>query len=518
MTLTLVLGGTRSGKSAHAEALAAATALPVRYVATADGADPSMRERIAAHANRRPPTWTTVETGDRLADAVRDGAEQCVLVDGLGAWLATRIHRGGGFDDRARLPEIGSAIRDELDRASDALATAGAAIVVAEQAGEGVLPPDPASRAWLDLLGDATQRLAARADRVDLVVAGRPLTLGGGPLDGDTRLRHHGDRDVRPGDADHAVNVVAGGPPEWLREALAGTVVERYPDETAAVAALANHHGRAPEEVVPTNGAAEALWLLGPALRPTLAAVVHPSFTETEAGLRAHSVPVARVLRDPDEGFALRPDRVPDAADLVIVGHPASPSGTLDPASALFALRRPGRTVVVDEAFMDLVPGEPGSLAGTPLADVVVVRSLTKALAVPGLRVGYALASPPLAERLRAVRTPWSANAPALTCLTAAAEHPGELAAIAARAAAEREDLERRLQRIDGVRTWPGAANFVLAAVEDGDALIAALRAERIAVRPAASFPGLDARYVRITARDAESNARVAEAIARALA
>lgn len=521
MTLTLVLGGTRSGKSAHAEALAAATALPVRYVATADRTDPSMEERIVRHSARRPATWTTVEAGDQLAEALRDGLGQCVLLDGLGPWLATRIHRGGGFDDRERLGAIGDAVRDELERAGEALDDAGAAIVVAEQAGEGVLPSDPASRAWLDLLGEATQRLAARADRVDLVVAGRAMTLGGRTGAADRALRRHGDRDVRPGDADHAVNVLAGGPPDWLREALGATIVDgvaRYPDEAAAVAALAGRHGRAPEEIVPTNGAAEALWLLGPALCPALAAVVHPGFTETEAALHAHGVPVVRVLRDPDDGFALRPDRVPDSADLVVVGHPASPSGTLDPASAVLALRRPGRTVVVDEAFMDLVPGEPGSLAGTSLPDVVVVRSLTKALAVPGLRAGYAIAPAPLAARLRAVRPPWSANTMALTCLAAAAQRPGALAAIADRAAAERADLERRLAQIDRVRTWPGAANFVLIAVEDGDALVTALRAERIAVRPAASFPGLDARYVRVTARDAESNARVADAIARALA
>ena len=126
---------------------------------------------------------------------------------------------------------------------------------------------------------------------------------------------------------------------------------------------------------MPTNGAAEALWLLPAALRPALAACVHPGFTEAEAALRAHGVPVARVLRDPDAGFALDPAAVPEAADLVVVGNPASPSGTLDPATAILALRRPGRVVVVDEAFMDLVPGRPASLVGERLDDVIVVRA-----------------------------------------------------------------------------------------------------------------------------------------------
>jgi histidinol-phosphate/aromatic aminotransferase/cobyric acid decarboxylase-like protein/adenosyl cobinamide kinase/adenosyl cobinamide phosphate guanylyltransferase len=534
VSLTVVTGGTRSGKSAYAEALAAGTGLPVRYVATADGGDASMRARIDAHRARRPAAWTTAQAGPALADALGDAAGTCVLLDGLGPWIATQLHLAGAFQDAARLPSVAVQVLADVDRAVAALGAAAAAVVVAEQAGSGVLPPDAASRAWADLLGEATQRFAAVAASVELVVAGRAVRLDAsagvapsfaGPSAGAAStspdLRRHGDRDVRPGDADHAVNVVAGGPPPWLQDALGAALhadAERYPREDAAVAALAALHGRDGAEIVPTNGGAEALWLLGPALRPALAACVHPAFTESEAALRAHGIPVVRVHRDPGRSFALDPAQVPEAADLVIVGNPASPSGTLDPAAAILALRRPGRTVVVDEAFMDLVPGEPGSLVREALEDVIVVRSLTKALSVPGLRAGYAVAAPALADRLRAVRPPWSVNVLALAALAAAAAHPAELAAIAERAAAEREDLAARLRAIDGVRVWPAAANFVLVQVDDGPAAVAALRAQSIAVRPAASFPGLDDRHLRITARDARQNARVAEVLAGAVA
>src|SRR5262249_31947880 len=199
--------------------------------------------------------------------------------------------------------------------------------------------------------------------------------------------------------------------------------------------------------------------------------------------------PVARVLRDPERGFALDPAAVPDAADLVLVGNPAAASGTLDPAGAILALRRPGRTVVVDEAFMDMVPGEPGSLVGDALADVIVVRSLTKSLAVPGLRAGCAVAAPPLAERLRAVRPPWSVNALALAAMVAAAQRPEAFAAAAERVASEREDLETRLRGI--ARTWPSSANYVLVEVPDGPRVVAALRGAGLAGRAAARVPGL---------------------------
>jgi histidinol-phosphate/aromatic aminotransferase/cobyric acid decarboxylase-like protein/adenosyl cobinamide kinase/adenosyl cobinamide phosphate guanylyltransferase len=497
--LTLVVGGTRSGKSAHAERLALAAGAPVRYVATADPDDSSMAERIQAHAARRPADWETVVAGDDLARTARG----VTLIDGLGTWIGGVIHRGSG--------DVGT----EIGRLIEASRKA-EVIVVAEEAGQGMLPLDALSRRWLDVLGESVQRLSEAADRVDYVVAGRPIALAPPPA-AEATLRHHGDRDVRPEDADHAVNVVSGGPPPWLRTALSNAVdsSDRYPDDADAREATAARHRRTPDEIVVTNGAAEALWLLGPGLRPQLAACVHPGFTEAEAGLRAHGIPVVRVLRDPEQRFALDPGAVPQAADLVVIGNPGF---GLDPAHAVLALRRPGRTVVVDEAFMDMVPGEAGSLASEPLPDVIVVRSLTKLLSVPGLRVGYAIAPAPLARRLEAVRPPWSANTLALATLSAAAEHAADVAALARRIAAERDDLHSRLAAIHGVRVWASPANFVLVEVPDGLRALDALRAEHIAVRPAGSFPGLSERHLRITARKPEANARVAAVLTGALA
>ena len=518
MTLTLVVGGTRSGKSAHAErlALAAANGSMVRYVATADSGDGTMAARIAAHAARRPPEWETVEAGNDLAATILTGGT--TLIDGLGAWVAGVLHRGGtpARVTRAIDQVLNAGRGGEGEPGGE---TGAHLIVVAEEAGQGLLPMDPVSRRWLDALGAAIQQLSAAADEVHYVVAGRPITLHSERFAGSAP-RHHGDQDVRPGDADHAVNVLAGGPPVWLREALLRALdgaADRYPDETNAKRATAARHGRSPEEVVLTNGAVEALWLLAPALKPRHAVCVHPGFSETEAALLAHGIRTTRVLRDPDDNFALDPSAVPPDADLVVVGNPASPSGTLSPATAIEAMRKPGRIVVVDEAFMDMVPGAPASLSGTRQHDVIVIRSLTKLLSIPGLRAGYALAPPQLAAALEAVKPPWSANALALAAITAAAAHEHELAALAERASAERDDLQRRLNEIDGVRVWPSATNYCLIEIADGPRVVAALRAERIAVRHAASFPGLGAGHIRITARDPDANARVAAALKAAM-
>ena len=87
MSLALVIGGTRSGKSAHAERLAELSGLSVRYVGTADPSDGSMAERIAGHRERRPGRWKTVDAGDALADTIEAG--RVTLIDGLGAWIAS---------------------------------------------------------------------------------------------------------------------------------------------------------------------------------------------------------------------------------------------------------------------------------------------------------------------------------------------------------------------------------------------------------------------------------------------
>jgi len=531
MSLTLVLGGVRSGKSARGEALAGASGLPVRYVATADPADGSMAQRIAAHAARRPAGWRTVLAGARLAPALAAAQRECLLLDGLGVWLARE-----GADAQ-------EGVRAIIDAAAR-----GTVIVVAEEAGLGLLPTQPAARAWLEALGATLQRLSAVAEHVELVVAGRPLVLGRGSDPGPAcggadrgragsgaagrvdevpgedqlaALRRHGDGFLSGGLADHAVTVMSGGPPPWLRAVLAQTLeggADAYPDERAACRALAECHGRDLEEIVPTNGAAAALWLLPAAFSPTLAACVHPGFTEGEAALRAHRVAVCRVLCDPEQGFRLDPGAVPEEADLVLVGNPASPSGTLAEREQLLALRRPGRIVVVDEAYMDLVPGEPASLVRCAPEDVVVVRSLTKSLSLAGLRAGYAVAAPALARRLRALRPPWSVNALALAALRAVAQRPQALREAAARARSERRHLARGLAAIPRVRSWPSATNFCLIEVPDGERVAAALRARGFAVRPAASFPGLDGRHLRLTAREPAANEALLRALGEAVA
>ncbi len=278
--------------------------------------------------------------------------------------------------------------------------------------------------------------------------------------------RYHGDQAVTPGVLDFAVNVRHREPPDWLLQRLSARLPDLagYPsidDVQRAQDAVAQRHGRARHEVLTLAGAAEGFALL-PNLRPQLAAIIAPSFTEPAAALTAAGVPVHHVVLEPP--FGLDGAAVPEDADLVVVGNPTNPTSVLHSRAQLLGLRRPGRILVIDEAFADSVPGEPESLAGASLPDVLVLRSLTKTWSLAGLRVGYALGSPDLLARLTTRRAHWPLGTLQLTAIAACCA-PGavaDAAADAARLVALRAQMAAGLE--DGGRQRgrrPGAVRVV---------------------------------------------------------
>ncbi len=316
-------------------------------------------------------------------------------------------------------------------------------------------------------------------------------------------LRHHGDAEVGPGLVDLAVNVRPGTPPAWLARVLRDSVADlaAYPRADRARAAVARRHGRTPAEVLLTAGAAEAFVLLARALAPERALVVHPQFTEPEAALTAAGHHVSRLILD--GGFRL--GDVPDDADLVMIGNPTNPTSVLHPAEAITRLARPGRVIVVDEAFMDCVPGEHESLAGSGHVDgLIVIRSLTKMWGLAGLRAGYVLAAPEMVARLAEAQPLWSVSAPALAA-TEACVSPAALAeadAWARSLTGERERLSRALTDL-GVRVVPGAkASFLCLNLPGAARVRETLRERGYAVRRGDTFPGLGPDWLRVAVRD----------------
>ncbi|MGW0627996.1 Rv2231c family pyridoxal phosphate-dependent protein CobC [Streptomyces sp. NPDC002758] len=346
--------------------------------------------------------------------------------------------------------------------------------------------------------------------------------------EGGHDLRHHGDAEVRDDGAelvDLAVNVRAGTPPKWLRERIAESLtgLAAYPDGRDARAAVAARHGVPVERVLLTAGAAEAFVLLARALKVRRPVVVHPQFTEPEAALRDAGHSVDRVLLREEDGFRLDPAAVPDGADLVVIGNPTNPTSVLHPSSAIARLARPGRTLVVDEAFMDAVPGERETLARrTDVPGLVVLRSLTKTWGLAGLRIGYLLAAPETVAELSRAQPLWPVSTPALTAARECMDRDAlaEAAHAAHRITADRDRLVAGLEEFAplGVRVvGPAAGPFVLARVPDGAAVRRHLRDLGYAVRRGDTFPGLDGEWVRVAVRDRATSDGFLRALRRVL-
>lgn len=168
-----VMGGSRSGKSRHAEGMAAASGLPVSYLATycEKEADEEMRARIELHRRRRPSHWRTIENRYDLRNQIVENDGRLLLVDCLTLWLSFQ-------QMQARSPE---SILAELEEAMQtACQQERALILVSNEVGTGLVPSTPEARAFRDLCGSANQLVAHHATTVEYLVAGLPVVLKGG--------------------------------------------------------------------------------------------------------------------------------------------------------------------------------------------------------------------------------------------------------------------------------------------------------------------------------------------------
>ena len=169
--LLFVTGGARSGKSTAALEAARHSGRAVVFVATATAGDDEMVERIARHRDERPVEWTTVEAPRALAEAIAAAdPEACVVVDCLSLWVTNELMADGALTVEQLDPM--------LDTVIAGTERPGPTIVVSNEVGSGIVPDNPLSRSFRDLLGRANHRVAAASDRAVLSVSGRLVELG----------------------------------------------------------------------------------------------------------------------------------------------------------------------------------------------------------------------------------------------------------------------------------------------------------------------------------------------------
>lgn len=318
---------------------------------------------------------------------------------------------------------------------------------------------------------------------------------------------------------DFSVDVNPLGPPPALGRLLAEAAPRAawYPEPTYRELreAAARAEGVSPENVLPGNGTADLIHLLSRWKAGGRTGVFVPTFTEYERAAAADAGLVTPWVAAEADGFA---PRFPEEADagLVFLCNPNNPTGVLWEKERLLGfvdrVERRGGVVVVDEAYMEFVEDRRRySLA--PLAarsrGLVVLRSLTKCFAIPGLRVGYLVGPEAVVRRLREIQPPWALNGPAVFVATRLLAQEA-LSSTARRLLGEwRFALTRGLERLPWLKVFPSSANFLLCRLLD-PGFSARLLADRLAekgilIRVCDDFTGLEqGRFIRIAVRRPE--------------
>ncbi len=234
---------------------------------------------------------------------------------------------------------------------------------------------------------------------------------------------------------DFSANLNPLGPPEWLRAVLSASVsaLAHYPDPdcTAFVEAAARRYGAKTNEIIAGNGSAEILSILPRVLDKPRALIPVPSYIDYARSAALGGMSVETFALEEKLDFVLDFEALESALrgeESVFLGRPNNPTGQVCDSESLRALasRHPGTIFVVDEAFGDFVESFDSLTRARP-ANVIVLLSLTKAFAIPGLRLGCAVADPGLARRVCELLPPWSVNTLAQVVGVAALEDSGDL-------------------------------------------------------------------------------------------
>jgi len=322
------------------------------------------------------------------------------------------------------------------------------------------------------------------------------------------------------------------GPPPGLETVLreGWSEVSFYPEPTYRNLrrALAGREGVDPACILPGNGTADLIHLITRWKKPRRAVVCVPTFTEYERAVLADGGDLSLWFLRAEEGFlpgSLSGIEKMREGELLFLCNPNNPTGRIWPEGRLLEslerCDRLGGMAVVDEAYMDFVADNLRTSAVRWLRRfprLIVLRSMTKAFAVPGLRLGYAVAAPEVVESLSRVQPPWPVNGPAALAGSWLAEQREYLETCRRSILSFRELLREQLSGLSGIHLFPSEANFFLLRLLDsawpGARLAAALAEREILVRVCDDFTGLQpGRFIRVAVRKPDENERLVSAL-----
>lgn len=322
------------------------------------------------------------------------------------------------------------------------------------------------------------------------------------------------------------------GFPPAVRALLArgALLLTRYPDthSTELREVLAPALACSPRNIIVGNGSTELIYLLPRVLKPRRALVLKPTFSEYEKSLHAAGCAVQYLTLREKRGFRVRVEEafgLLKRTDMIFLCNPNNPTGMLVGDGELRELldqaEKQGVVVVVDEAFMDFTPQESLAREVNLRSNLIVVRSMTKFFAVPGIRLGYLLAPAALVRRLNTHKEPWTVNGLAQSIGVACMADSRFGEKTRRFVDAERRYLVSRLKAVGGLHPYCSSANYLLVNISrrglSSSLLYEELAGQGILIRDCRSFKGLGGRFIRVAVKGRRHNRMLIAALARAV-
>ncbi len=317
--------------------------------------------------------------------------------------------------------------------------------------------------------------------------------------------------------ADFSSNVWFGGTqPELINHLQQNLhLIGNYPEADAAdlCQKIANFHEVNLNQVLAFNGSVDAFYTVAMAFRKAVSAVLYPAFSEYEDACRLHRH-IPSFFRSDEAEHALN-----SGANLFWIGNPNNPDGHIFSFQEIeqWLNKFPNTIFVIDEAYSAFIPDFQSVLPLTKkYPNLIVIRSLTKCCAIPGLRLGYVVTSRKLAERLRKFQQPWSVNALAQEAgkflIRHLSDHPFDAATIQQLSV----ELQNSINEIAGFRIVPAQTPYFLVEMQSGTATELKeflVQEHGILIRDASNFRGLNERYFRVCTRNSSDNQLLIEGL-----
>lgn len=327
---------------------------------------------------------------------------------------------------------------------------------------------------------------------------------------------------------DFSININPMGMPKTIREALSAALdaVDSYPeiDGKTAKLALAKALDCHENQLILGNGASELIYLFPRSFAPGNAWIISPTFNEYKRALKLNNWTYAPVYLNKENGFRLKPEQLLKAyksnqPDVIYICNPNNPTGTLYSLEEMKTLMDslPEKVMwFIDESFIEFT-GENScdQLVREGRKNIFILRSLTKFFALPGLRLGYAIASEATIKKLNSYKEPWTTNTLALIAAEKIYDDLEYIQKTKDYIQKEQQRVFQEFQNIVGIRPYPSGADFHLIALEKNntDWLLKALNEKNIHIRTCEDFYGLEGTHFRVAIKSTEDNNRLIKAL-----